>query len=52
MGVAAGRAVLGRGQVAERRVPMSLVLVGFEVSDHDSGFQQTGPMVAVGAFMP
>lgn len=31
---------------------MQLVVVGFEIADHGSGFEQAGPMVAVEAFMP
>ena len=50
--VGAFRSVLGRGEVAERRVAVPVVVVVLEVLDHHSRFEQTGPVVAVQAFLP
>ncbi len=51
MGVAAAGSVLARHQVAQGRVSVPVVVIGFEVTDHDAGFEQAGPMVAVEAFV-
>ncbi|ETW21922.1 hypothetical protein MGAST_23080 [Mycobacterium gastri 'Wayne'] len=45
MRVGASGSVLGRGQIAQRRVPMSTIVFMLEVADHHLGFEQVGPMV-------
>ena len=44
--------ILGRGQVAQRRVAVSAIVVALEVTDHYPGFAQGRPMVAVQALLP
>jgi hypothetical protein len=51
MGVPARRSVLGRGQVAQRRVAVSVIMFVLEVADDHSGFAQVGPVVAVEALL-
>ena len=51
MGVPARRSVLGRGQVAQRSVTVSVIMVMLVVADHHSGFAQAGPVVAVQALL-
>jgi len=49
MGVAALGSVLDRGEVAQRRVTMSMIVFVLEVVDDDVSLKQVGPMVAVEA---
>jgi H+/Cl- antiporter ClcA len=44
--------VLGRRQVAQRRVPVSLIVFLLEVTDDHAGLEQTVPVVAVEALLP
>lgn len=48
----AGRRGLGRSEVAQRRVSVSVVVLAFEVPDRHPGFEQRGPVVAVEALIP
>ncbi len=52
MGAPARRSVLGRRHVAQRRVPVSLVVFGLEVADDHAGLEQGVPVVAVEALLP
>ena len=52
MGVAALGSVLGRCSVAQGRVPVSVVVLVFEVADDHSGLGHGVPVVAVEAFLP
>src|ERR1700733_5847672 len=41
--------ILSRGQVAQRRLAVSVIMVALEVTDYHPGFAQGRPMVAVHA---
>jgi len=45
------RGILGRGQVVQRRVAASTIVVALEATDHHPGFAQGRPMVAVQALL-
>src|SRR4051812_24584333 len=51
VGAPAGRSVLDRRAVAQRRVAVSLVVFGLEVTDDHAGLEQTVPVVAVEALL-
>lgn len=51
-GVPADRGVPGRRAVAQRRVPVSVVVLGLEAADDDPGLEHGIPVVAREAFLP
>lgn len=50
--VGAGRSVLGRCSVAQRRMPVPPIVVGLEIADHHPRLEQAGPVIAVQALGP
>ena len=52
VGVAASRSVLGRGEVAQRRVAVPMIVVVLEVLDHHPRLEQACPVVPVQALLP
>ena len=44
--------ILGRGQVAQRRMAVPAVVLVLEIADHHPRFKQGGPVVAVEALLP
>lgn len=51
MGVSAGRSVLGRSAVAQRRIAVSVIEFVLEVADDHAGLEQGVPVVAVEALL-
>jgi hypothetical protein len=51
VGVPARRSVLGQRSVPQGRMPVSVIVLVFEVADDYPGFEQTVPVVAVKALL-
>jgi len=52
VGVGALGSVLGRREVAQRRVAVPMIVVVLEILDHHACFEQARPVVAVQALLP